>query len=235
VYPVLVQGIGAAPDIAEAIRQVNLLFPETDTIIVGRGGGSIEELWAFNEEIVARSIFESKIPIISAVGHEIDFTISDFVADKRAETPTAAAQMAVPDVHILKEYVSQLRSKLQTQLANVIRYKELELRHYNVDTMGLNLERRMNLHRSNIDNQYKEMFTTMSSLIYNRTLKVASLLSELEALNPRSVMKRGYSAILGDDGRLKNSINDFKMQDKLTAVLSDGRVDCIVKEIRRED
>ena len=97
VYPCLVQGPGAAAEIADAIEAVNRLFPETDTIIVGRGGGSLEELWAFNEEIVARSIFASRIPVISAVGHETDFTIADFVADKRAETPTAAAQMAAPD------------------------------------------------------------------------------------------------------------------------------------------
>ena len=121
------------------------------------------------------------------------------------------------------------------KLANVIRYKELELRHYYIGGMGLSFERIINQHRLNINNQYKEMLTNISSFIYNRELKAAAIFSELEALNPRSVMKRGYSAILGEDGRLKNSIDDFKVQDKLSAVLLDGMLDCIVKEIRRKD
>ena len=99
IYPVLVQGPAAAGEIAAAINHINEKWPDTDTIITGRGGGSMEELWAFNEEIVARAIYASAIPVISAVGHETDFTIADFVADRRAETPTAAAHMAVPDIN----------------------------------------------------------------------------------------------------------------------------------------
>lgn len=113
VYPVLVQGPDAAADIAAALKDINEKHCDVDVIIAGRGGGSAEELWAFNEEIVARSIFASEIPIISAVGHETDFTIADFVADLRAETPTAAAEKAVPDTAMLMEYVESVRLKLE--------------------------------------------------------------------------------------------------------------------------
>lgn len=114
-YPVLVQGKGAAPSIVKAIRELNLMN-ETDVLIVGRGGGSLEELWAFNEEMVARAIFESGIPVISAVGHETDFTIADFVADLRAATPTAAAELAVPHIQDLKEMLRQLQRSLRQGL-----------------------------------------------------------------------------------------------------------------------
>lgn len=235
IYPVLVQGPGAAPDIAQAIRQVNLIFPEIDTIIVGRGGGSIEELWAFNEEIVARSIFESKIPVISAVGHEIDFTIADFVADRRAETPTAAAQIAVPDVFALREYVTQLGNRLHTQMSSLIRHKELELRYYNREVMALNLEKKVQIYQTHLEHHRKELSSSMNQIMSSKRSKVDGILAELEALSPRNIMKRGYSAIIGTDGRLKNSIFDFKMAEKVTAVLADGNVDCIVEEIREEE
>ena len=110
IYPVLVQGPAAAREIAGAIDRINAEYSEIDVIITGRGGGSMEELWAFNEEIVARSIFASKIPVISAVGHETDFTIADFTADFRAATPTAAAEMAVPDTRELKRYLQDLQT-----------------------------------------------------------------------------------------------------------------------------
>ena len=139
-YPCLVQGPGAAAEISKAIDEVNRLFPEVDTMIVGRGGGSMEELWAFNEEIVARSIFASKIPIISAVGHETDFTISDFVADKRAETPTAAAQMAVPDIGALKEYVRNEKENLIHIMERLIKYMELRVASNSIDTLKCKLK-----------------------------------------------------------------------------------------------
>lgn len=234
VYPVLVQGPGAAPDIAEAIKQVNLLFPETDTIIVGRGGGSIEELWAFNEEIVARSIFESKIPVISAVGHEIDFTISDFVADKRAETPTAAAQMAVPDINELKSYILQLKNNLEQQVANSIRGKELKLQSYNMEALLSKFENRINLQQNSINNHYKEMFTIIDKLIYNRKTKIDFIKQQIEALNPRNIIERGYSAITNSEGELINSVEDLNNDDTFFATLKDGRIKGSVINIRKD-
>lgn len=234
VYPVLVQGPNAAPDIAEAIKQVNLLFPETDTIIVGRGGGSIEELWAFNEEIVARSIFESKIPVISAVGHEIDFTISDFVADKRAETPTAAAQIAVPDVNELRNYILQLKDNLQHQIYSFIRDKELQLQSCNIQALTSKLEHRITIQKNYIDSQYKELFTLLNSLVSNDKNKIDSIKAQLEALNPRNIMARGYSALTDNKGKLINSVEALKVDDVFKVILRDGSIEGTVKEIRKD-
>lgn len=124
VYPVLVQGPGAPQQIADAIRDLSENYPDVDTIITGRGGGSMEELWAFNEEIVARSIYESKIPVISAVGHETDFTIADFVADLRAETPTAAADLAVPDTGLIHEDLEFYRKEMWRSLGLLVEKKK---------------------------------------------------------------------------------------------------------------
>lgn len=234
VYPVLVQGPGAASDIAEAIKQVNRLFPETDTIIIGRGGGSIEELWAFNEEIVARSIFDSKIPIISAVGHEIDFTISDFVADKRAETPTAAAQMAVPDIHELNNYILQLKTNLIYQAANFIRCKELQLQCFNLEALVSKFENRIDFQMNIINNQYKELFTLISNLIYNRKNRIDSVKDQLEALNPRNIMDRGYSAISNSEGKLISSVEALKLNDTFITIMKDGSVEGVVTKIRKD-
>ncbi len=235
VYPVLVQGPNAAPEIAEAIRQVNLLFPETDTIIAGRGGGSMEELWAFNEEMVARSIFESKIPIISAVGHEIDFTIADFVADKRAETPTAAAQMAVPDIRELKNTVLQLKNNLQHHLSSLVKSKELQLQRCNLEALTSKLENRIDLQKNHVDNQRKELVTLVNNLIYNNKIRMDSAKAQLEALNPRSIMDRGYSAITDSSGRLIRSVETLKIEAAFTAVLKDGSFEGTVTKIRKDE
>lgn len=234
VYPVLVQGPAAAQDIAEAIRQVNYLFPDTDTIITGRGGGSIEELWAFNEEIVARSIFDSKIPVISAVGHEIDFTISDFVADKRAETPTAAAQMAVPDINELKNYTLQLKNLLEHNVANLVRTKQMDLQNCNIEAFASKFENRINLQKNNIDSQFKEMFTIVSNLIYNRKTKIDLLREQLQALNPRNIMDRGYSAIVNSEGKLINSVDELNINDTFNTVMKDGSVEGKVINVRKD-
>ncbi|WP_312649220.1 exodeoxyribonuclease VII large subunit [Aminipila sp.] len=234
VYPVLVQGPGAAPDIAEAVKQVNLLFPETDTIIAGRGGGSIEELWAFNEEIVARSIFESKIPIISAVGHEIDFTIADFVADKRAETPTAAAQMAVPDINELRHYMLQLKTNLENQVTSCIRCKELKLQSCNIEALVSKFENRINFQINSVNNQYKEMLTLISNMLYNKKNKIDSVKDQLEALNPRNIMDRGYSAIINSEGKIINSVESIGINEKFITIMKDGSIEGIVTKIRKD-
>jgi len=158
VFPVLVQGEGAAADIARMIDYINENYcteesaaavssRRIDTLIVGRGGGSMEDLWAFNEEIVARAIYRSRIPVISAVGHEIDFTIADFAADRRAETPTAAAEMAVPDSAELEEKLRWHRDHLLVQLENKVRYQRLRAEQYRAEMdvlLGKKLERERN-------------------------------------------------------------------------------------------
>ena len=209
VYPVPVQGPGAAKEISEAIDDLNRRFPETDIIITGRGGGSAEELWAFNEEIVVRSIYNSKIPVISAVGHETDVTISDFAADVRAETPTAAAQLAVPDVFELRKRVSVLRERLTNDMDRYLNNKKRLLDMYNIAAFIKNFENRVDLLAARVN-----------------ALKV-----QLDASNPMNIMAMGYGAILDGNGALTGSAAAFDPGDPLTAVFSDGQVHCTVKEI----
>ncbi|MBE6031163.1 MAG: exodeoxyribonuclease VII large subunit [Clostridiales bacterium] len=208
VYPVLVQGPGAAPDIAAAIADINRRFPETDVMIVGRGGGSMEELWAFNEEIVARAIHESLIPVISAVGHETDFTISDFVADRRAETPTAAAVMAVPDIGELKKYIASLKDELLRTLKHKAEYKTKLLEANSPEAMLLYIKNKI--------------------MTYEMRIKYAN--SQLQDLNPANIIERGFAAIVDENGKLISSADRLDKGDKFTAVFRDGKVKAEVLE-----
>jgi exodeoxyribonuclease VII large subunit len=234
VYPCLVQGPGAAAEISAAIGEVNRLFPETDAIIVGRGGGSMEELWAFNEEIVARSIFVSKIPVISAVGHETDFTIADFVADKRAETPTAAAQMAVPDIEALKEYVSNEKENLIHIMERLIKYMELRVTSNSIGALSVSLSHRLLLSAMRRETLYKEMTGALSARLADWASQAERLKTGLDALNPRNIMDRGYAAIVDGDGKLAGSVSRFDIGDDLTAVMKDGEIQCKVSNVRRD-
>lgn len=234
VYPCLVQGPGAALEIAEAVSEVNRLFPEVDTIIVGRGGGSMEELWAFNEEIVARSIFASKIPVISAVGHETDFTISDFVADKRAETPTAAAQMAVPDIAALKEYVRIEKESLIHTMERLIKYMELKVASNNIDALTISLNHRLLYQAMRTETLYKELSGSLETRLSGWLSQLEKLKTGLDALSPKNIMDRGYAAILDQNGIMAGSAGRFQAGDDLTAVLKDGKIDCKVAVVRRD-
>lgn len=205
IYPVLVQGTGAAKEIAQAIDDINKRFPEIEVIITGRGGGSLEELWAFNEEIVARSIYASHIPIISAVGHETDFTISDFTADVRAATPTEAAQIAVPDVYDLRGYVERLNMKLHQYMGDKIKYLDLYL-----------------------SSRIKELFYALKDGVAHRELTLSTAFSRLEAGNPERILERGYSLVTFENGSIVSSSKSLAPGDNLTLILKDGRVKCDV-------
>ena len=211
IYPVLVQGVGAAADISSAIKQINEEFPEIDVIITGRGGGSVEELWAFNEEIVVRSIFDSKIPVISAVGHETDVTMADFVADVRAETPTAAAGIAVPDTFELKKHINSLESNLYDIINVYFINKQRQLDGYNIDLFVSNFVNKMDIYKAKID----------------------SFKIKLESLNPKNIMTLGYGAILNENGTLIGTAKAFKPDDFLSVVLSDGTVNCNVVDVKQ--
>ena len=211
VFPVLVQGEAAAADIAGMIDYVNEHFGDIDTLIVGRGGGSADDLWAFNEEIVARSIYASQIPIISAVGHEIDFTISDLVADLRAETPTAAAQLAVPDTMQLKERLLDLKEHLYVQLSNKLMYNRLR-----------------------IDNLAAEMRSHLHSLIVQRQNELERYRLVLEENNPKKILENGYSIITAENGHVVSSIGDLACGQTLRVSLKDGDAKCLVTEIGSE-
>lgn len=202
VYPVLVQGLGAAREIADAIEDVNVRMPDIDVMIVGRGGGSMEELWAFNEEIVARAIYKSDIPVISAVGHETDFTISDFAADRRAETPTAAAVMAVPDTEELKKYIKSLKAELLRNFKHSVEYKSKILE----------------------SNSPQAMLIYIKNKITTYEMKIKFSLNQLTDLNPANIIERGYAAIIDENGKLVSSAEKLTEGDIFTAVFNDGRV-----------
>jgi len=234
VYPVLVQGPAAAGEIAAAIDDINIKWPETDTIIVGRGGGSMEDLWAFNEEIVARSIYASVIHVISAVGHETDFTISDFAADKRAETPTAAAHMAVPDINELKSYVEDLKENLHNYMIKLIQLKEFHLNTMDLTAIRRDIESRIIMEQMRIDGINSENRLIITSLTESLEQHLNLLRSSLESLNPKAIMNRGYSAVTDMDGFFINSVGKLKSDDKIVLYMQDGKADCTVNDIRGE-
>ena len=218
VFPVLVQGSEAAADIAATIDMINRDFDNIDTLIVGRGGGSMEDLWAFNEEIVARAIYRSRIPIISAVGHEIDFTIADFVADRRAETPTAAAEMAVPDIRELMQRAESWQNSLMADLKKKVSYADLraeklfaEMRHV--------LQGRVNA--------------------YRHELESCRLL--LDENHPYRVLRKGYAVLEDAAGRNLASISDLRDGQSYRLKLKDGSATfrvtelAVTKEERNDD
>ncbi len=224
IMPVLVQGEGASPQIADAIKffnEKNL----ADVLIVGRGGGSIEELWAFNEEAVARAIAGSRIPVISAVGHETDFTIADFVADLRAPTPSAAAELAVPSVIDLAASIRQSYGRMLYSLNKTIEGKRQILSRFAIkNPMDM-----VNQNRIRMDNALKHLTNAMSALIEAKSKKLAVGAARLEALSPLGVLSRGYSVTQIDD-RIIRSVTQVAVGDELTVRVADGKILCNVKE-----
>ena len=208
VFPVLVQGTSAAASVSGMIDYVNKNYDDIDTLIVGRGGGSTEDLWAFNEEIVARSIYDSRIPVISAVGHEIDFTISDFVADKRAETPTAAAQIAVPDTEELRSFLFDKKENLLVQLSNKVRLNEMQ-----------------------ISSVLSEMKNQLINMINERTYRTEQLKLELEKGNPARVLDEGYTLLQDEEGKTVKSAGELTPDEVYMLRLKDGTAKCRILEV----
>lgn len=247
-FPALVQGEEAAKDIASKIRLANEVkdIYGIDTLIVGRGGGSLEDLWPFNEEVVARAIYASDIPVISAVGHEIDITISDYVADLRAPTPTAAGELAVPDVNTIITYLDTAISRSYTALNNIIstNYKRLdnvknsyiltkpmtmyEIKEQKLDMLMDNLDKVIN---KIIDNNKVRLFTCSNSYILNNPnmlykfseQKLSHIISKLEVLNPMNTLGRGYALVKKED-KVISSIKNIKEEDVVKISLKDGDI-----------
>ena len=250
-FPSLVQGENAKEDIVRQIEKAKDY--NLDTLIVGRGGGSIEDLWPFNEEIVARSIFECNIPIISAVGHEIDFTIADFVADLRAPTPTGAAELAVPQKHDVENYLMQLKIRLNKQIQHKIninkqKLEEVKSRYifqnpiaiYQAKELQFDsiIERLKSSSKLLITNKEKKFLTIMKSYIIENPLKITEpkknkylqIVSKLETLSPLLTIKRGYS-MTKKDGKVITSTKELKIKDKLEITLTDGTINAEVTKI----
>ncbi len=222
-YPVQVQGAGAENEIAEGIRYFNTKG-NVDVMIVGRGGGSIEELWAFNEEIVAKAIFESTIPIISAVGHETDFTIADFTADLRAATPSAAAELAVPDKQSLMSKVSQYQYVLNSSMANFLGSKRVRVERISKDNVFRQLERKILNMNQTLDVLKKYLDYNMMNILKGSRNDIEKSAGKLLILNPESALGRGYGIIMRKkDGKLLTSINEMKLAEELEIKLKDGK------------
>ena len=222
-YPVPVQGPGAAEKIVDAIRFMNE-HKLADVLIVARGGGSLEDLWPFNEEIVARAIYDSELPVISAVGHETDFTIADFVADLRAPTPSAAAELAVTDIFDLQDRINLYQRRLQLLLRKKVEVLRLRYdkcmrsrcftepsylfqdRYLKLDSFVKNLEKAINLKMKD----YK--------------LKTVEKITKLDAMSPLKTLARGYTVVEKDD-KLVKSVKDLKKDDIINVRLNDGKID----------
>lgn len=234
-YPVAVQGEGAAEEIAEAITEFNRYGEaepanRADVLIVGRGGGSLEDLWAFNEEVVARAIYDSEIPVISAVGHEVDFSISDFVADLRAPTPSAAAELVVPDKSEILETVRNSCYTMQQTISERISASRerivslIKSYHFN---------KPLQLHREYTQRVDELEKTLVTSLTHRFTLlqnHATQLLKRLQSLSPDQVLKRGYTMVYRD-GRIVESARRLHLQDEVNIKFRDGVADSTVKKV----
>lgn len=229
-YPVTVQGTKSASDICEGIRFFNAQN-NVDTIIVGRGGGSIEELWSFNEEIVARCVFESHIPIISAVGHETDFTICDFVADMRAPTPSAAAEIATPSMDEMIYKLENIKNRMNKSLINQVQVDEYRIEAV-FDKINNYLENYIIKDKIiQLDKIYDKISSEVENNLSMEVEKLQSIGAMLHNLSPLATLDRGYS-IVEKDKELINSIKDVKVKDSLEIVLKDGNLECIVEKIK---
>ncbi len=228
-YPVSVQGEGAAETICKAIEYFNTR-DDIDVIIIGRGGGSIEELWAFNEEKLARSIYASKIPIISAVGHETDFTISDFTADVRASTPSHAAELAVPSMASLEDRIDNLEDTLRFilkarigELGGVITRLRASLESNSPGRMVMQ-------NMQYIDSLQGKLEYIMKGYILRNTKRFEIAVNALDAFNPANVLKRGYGYVK-KDGRIARKTGELATGDSVQVFLQDGHLICTINNI----
>ena len=252
-FPSLVQGNGAKEDIVKKIKIADTY--DLDTLIVGRGGGSIEDLWAFNEEIVARAIYECKTPVISAVGHEVDFTIADFVADKRAATPTGAAEIAVPDKQELKKLIKQLELRSSKNINNIIIHNKTVLERIKtsyilknpmsiyeikeqklsntIDKLNSYIVNFLDSKNTRLNNLKTSYILKSPSKIYeNKQNKYTHLIEKLEVLNPLNTLKRGYS-ITKINNKVVTDIKSVKKDDLINISIKNGNIDAKVIGINK--
>ena len=228
-FPSLVQGKDAKDDIVKNIKLADTY--NLDVIICGRGGGSIEDLWAFNEEIVARAIYACKTPIISAVGHEIDFTIADFVADRRAETPTAAAEMCVPNKNDLINVINQIEKRLNKNILSLIDSNRLKLNKLKESYILKNPMSIYQIKEEKLSNDIDRLNTFIKVVLDKKTIKYDHIVEKLEVLNPLNTLKRGYSVTKKDD-KVISSVKDVKVNDEIRVDIKDGYLISNIKEVK---
>ena len=227
-YPVPVQGPGAAEKIAEGIRFMNE-NNLADVLIVGRGGGSLEDLWPFNEEIVARAIYNSQIPIISAVGHETDFTIADFVADLRAPTPSAAAELAVANVEDVRDTLELYKNRYKNALRKKLELMRLSYEKCMARPAFKNQEQKINEKYMLIDMKVKSIQNSIRLKLKETRTSFVKEVAKLDSLSPLKTLSRGYSIVTKGDGKIVNKVTDLNKNDEIKIRLSDGEKQAVVK------
>lgn len=231
-YPALVQGDGAADSIVKGIRMLD--EAGVDTIIVGRGGGSIEDLWAFNEEKVARAIFECRTPIISAVGHEVDFTIADFVADLRAPTPSAAAELAVDDMAQVMYTLFSYQERFQRDMREKIEFQRVRLGQYQMRLKYLSPESRLRDRRQALVDFEDTLRRAMDNKLQQYRHRLGIYLERYQGLSPLAKLNQGYSFVADTDGRGITSVSQVKPGDRVEISVTDGVIQAEVSDSRRE-
>lgn len=232
ITPVSVQGRTAAEEICTALNKLNNVN-DIDVIILGRGGGSIEELWTFNEEKVARAIFASTIPVVTAIGHETDYTIADFVADMRAPTPSAAGELVVPNKSLLKDKLEQLKTRLVNAIHNNVDIKRQKIKHIKKSAVFKQSGHYLDDYRLNLDRLLKSLLNNCQLNVKYSKEYFENLVNKFEVLDPMKVLQRGYSITTMAGKIIKNS-SDVKPQQKLKVILHKGALVCEVLESQKE-
>ena len=227
-YPALVQGDGAAESIVKGIQMLDK--HGVDVMIVGRGGGSIEDLWAFNEEIVARAIFDCKTPIISAVGHETDTTIADYVADMRAPTPSAAAELAVFEYHALENFLEEKRLKLKRTLYQKIQLERMKLERYRVKMNYLHPRTKLQKQQQRSIESEQRMRNAMERKLGVAKQRLAIRIEQMKGLSPLAKLNQGFSYVTSDSGKVVKSVEHVNANDSLKIYVIDGIVKAKVED-----
>ena len=231
IYPCLVQGKEAPLAIVKAIETANIRM-ECDVLILARGGGSIEDLWAFNEEIVARGIVASKIPIITGVGHETDTTIADFVSDLRAPTPTGAAELVTSHTVELVKTIQVYKNQLNKVMAGVIR--ELMQKIDYLEKRLISPRQQIQRQKEQIHQYIQRINQSLKNVMIQYRLKIDKLKLNLDHLSPHAVLSRGYSIITNVDGQIVNNVNQLKLDDKIRIQLNHGQADANISDLKNE-
>ena len=232
-YPALVQGEGAADSIVRGIEILDQ--SDVDVIIVGRGGGSMEDLWAFNEEKVARAIFQCNTPVISAVGHETDFTIADYVADLRAPTPSAAAELAVTDMIGIQEQLQKWEERFQTRMRDRIEDGRREVRHLQVRMNGLSPQNQIREKYQILTEKEEKLQYLMSQVLKNKRHQMLLYAERMKGLSPLDKLSQGYSYTADEKGHKVTEVDQVREGDLLQIYVSDGQIQAEVKGTKKAD
>lgn len=230
-YPAQVQGEGAKESIVRGIRMLET--KNVDVIIVGRGGGSIEDLWAFNDECVARAIFDCQVPVISAVGHETDVTIADYVADLRAPTPSAAAELAVWDYRQLQGYLDECRLRMNRSMTGTIRINRLRLKELDVRLSYLHPRHKLQDQQQRLIELEEELRTLMRDRVKEARHRLAIQIEKLNGLSPVRKLNQGFAYVEEADGGVVKSIRQVEKGDELTVYVTDGLIRTSVKAVQK--